>query len=185
MRNLQTTDNFSTRDFLARADMLGACGMTVLISDYFEYYRLAAYLNNMNKGKRIGLVMGVPSLLDLLTRSITKRWRVEFWNRLVGFSKTSSSYWFIRTNLRVWTKFKRHRTSHSHPICKSCSGTLWTINVFLTWKITILPVCRFFSRCDQANQGGDPSWEKMVPLPVAKIIRERNLLGYQCPNSTH
>ena len=32
------------RDFLARADVLGAAGKTVLISDYFEYYRLAGYL---------------------------------------------------------------------------------------------------------------------------------------------
>ncbi|MGI8757968.1 MAG: TonB-dependent receptor, partial [Acidimicrobiales bacterium] len=37
------------RDFLARADLLGACGMTVLISDYFEYYRLAAYLAQRTK----------------------------------------------------------------------------------------------------------------------------------------
>jgi hypothetical protein len=27
------------RDFLARAEILAACGMTMLISDYFEYYR--------------------------------------------------------------------------------------------------------------------------------------------------
>ncbi len=32
------------RDFLARAELLAACGMTVLITDYFDYYRLAAYL---------------------------------------------------------------------------------------------------------------------------------------------
>src|SRR6186997_3249830 len=32
------------RDFLARADLLAACGMTVLISDYLAYHRLAAYL---------------------------------------------------------------------------------------------------------------------------------------------
>ena len=32
------------RDFLARADLLAACGMTVLISDYIDYHRLAAYL---------------------------------------------------------------------------------------------------------------------------------------------
>ena len=32
------------RDFLARAELLAACGMTILITDYFEYHRLAAYL---------------------------------------------------------------------------------------------------------------------------------------------
>src|SRR6202007_308296 len=41
MRNLLAggTD-VDRRDFLARAELLAACGMTVLISDYFEYYRL-------------------------------------------------------------------------------------------------------------------------------------------------
>ena len=52
------------RDFLARADLLAACGMTVLISDYFEYYRLAAYLAWRTK-ERIGIVMGAPSLIEL------------------------------------------------------------------------------------------------------------------------
>ena len=49
------------RDFLARTDMLAACGKTVLISDYFEYYRLAAYLARYTKQK-IGLTMGAGSL---------------------------------------------------------------------------------------------------------------------------
>jgi hypothetical protein len=52
------------RDFLARADLLAACGMTVLISDYLEYSRLAAYLGQRTS-ERIGIVMGVPSLIDL------------------------------------------------------------------------------------------------------------------------
>jgi hypothetical protein len=43
MRNLLAGgDDIDRRDFLARADLLAACGMTVLISGYFEYYRLAA-----------------------------------------------------------------------------------------------------------------------------------------------
>src|SRR6478752_4842639 len=66
MRNLLAggTD-VDRRDFLARAELLAACGMTVLISDYFEYYRLAAYLAWRTK-ERIGIVMGVPSLVELL-----------------------------------------------------------------------------------------------------------------------
>src|SRR5207249_9645624 len=40
------------------------CGMTVLISDYFQYYRLAAYLSWRTR-ERIGIVLGVPSIYDL------------------------------------------------------------------------------------------------------------------------
>ena len=44
--------------------MLAASGKTVLISDYFEYYRLAAYLGQHTKD-RIAIVMGASSLRDL------------------------------------------------------------------------------------------------------------------------
>ena len=65
MRNLLAGGaDVDRRDFLARADLLAACGMTVLISDYFEYNRLAAYLG-ARTNERIGIVMGVPSLYDL------------------------------------------------------------------------------------------------------------------------
>src|SRR6266478_2271904 len=42
MRNLlaERTD-VDRREFLARAELLAACGETVLITDYFDYYRLA------------------------------------------------------------------------------------------------------------------------------------------------
>src|SRR3954452_21709700 len=65
MRNLREQGGDVDRaDFLARADMLAASGKTVLISDYFEYYRLAAYLGQYTK-KRIAITMGAASLLEL------------------------------------------------------------------------------------------------------------------------
>ena len=65
MRNLLAGGaQVDRRDFLARAELLAACGMTVLITDYFDYYRLAAYLGERTS-ERIGIVMGVPSLIDL------------------------------------------------------------------------------------------------------------------------
>src|SRR5258708_7823250 len=65
MRNLLAGGaEVDRRDFLARAELLAACGTTVLITDYFDYYRLAAYLGERTT-ERIGIVMGVPSLIDL------------------------------------------------------------------------------------------------------------------------
>ena len=60
----QANGDIDLRDFLARADVLAACGKTVLISDYFEYYRLAAYLARYTK-KKIGITMGAGSLCEL------------------------------------------------------------------------------------------------------------------------
>ena len=70
MRNLLAGgDDVDRQDFLARADLLAACGMTVLISDYFEYYRLATYIAARTT-ERIGIVMGTPSLIELFDEKI-------------------------------------------------------------------------------------------------------------------
>jgi hypothetical protein len=69
MANLRAGgDVVDRKDFLARAELLAACGMTVLISDFLAYHRLAAYLAWRTDG-RIGMVMGVPSLIDLFDES--------------------------------------------------------------------------------------------------------------------
>ena len=64
MRNLLATSTIDLRDFLARADVLAAAGKTVLISDYFEYYRLAAYLTRYTS-EPIAVTMGAASLQKL------------------------------------------------------------------------------------------------------------------------
>jgi hypothetical protein len=68
MSNLMATGEIDYSDFLARADVLAATGATVLISNYFEYYRLAAYLRRYTK-KPIAITMGIPSLKELFEES--------------------------------------------------------------------------------------------------------------------
>src|SRR5438128_6171643 len=64
LENLLAEGQLNHADFLARVDILGALGRTVLISRFGEYYRLAGYLSPYTN-KMIGLVMGVPSLMEI------------------------------------------------------------------------------------------------------------------------
>src|SRR5437762_9024840 len=64
LENLLAQGELNHADFLARVDILGALGRTVLISKFAEYYRLAGYLFRYTN-KKIGLVMGVPSLIEI------------------------------------------------------------------------------------------------------------------------
>src|ERR1700691_5401822 len=75
MKNLLATGKIDLTDFLARADVLAAAGKTVLISDYFEYYRLAGYLTRYSN-EPIAVTMGVSSLRDLF--------REEYYTGLEG-----------------------------------------------------------------------------------------------------
>src|SRR5213595_3409090 len=64
LENLLAEGQLNHADFLARVDILGALGRTVIISKFGEYFRLASYLSRYTS-RKIGLVMGVPSLLEI------------------------------------------------------------------------------------------------------------------------
>src|SRR6185436_6130039 len=113
MHNLQASggpangNTIDLRDFLARADMLAACGKTVLVSDYFEYYRLAAYLARYTK-KKIGITMGAGSLCDLFDE--------KYYARLDGGILES----FGRL-------FKNDLKLYIYPLLDRQTGTLTTV----------------------------------------------------------
>src|SRR5438045_9699138 len=64
LENLLAEGQLNHADFLARVDILGALGRTVLISRFGKYYRLAAYLTPYTN-KMVGLVMGVISRMEI------------------------------------------------------------------------------------------------------------------------
>ncbi len=184
MRNLREEGGGVDRaDFLARADMLAASGKTVIISDYFEYYRLAAYLSQHTRQK-IAIVMGASSLLDLFEE--------KYYATLEGGILESFGRLF-KNDLRLYI----------YPLLDKASGTLTTVaNLDLPARLQKLygylvdsglikqlenvnrEYLHIFSR-DALNRirAGDPSWETMVPAEVAAVIKHRRFLGYR-PSST-
>ena len=51
-------------DFIARIEVINACGYGVLVTNYFEYYRLSAYLRRLVR-EPVGLVLGLNNLADI------------------------------------------------------------------------------------------------------------------------
>jgi hypothetical protein len=183
MRNLREQGGEIDRtDFLARADMLAASGKTVLISDYFEYYRLAAYIGQYTK-KRIAITMGAASLLELFDE--------RYYAELEGGILESFGRLF-KNDLRLYI----------YPLLDKDSGKLVTVE-----NLEVAPALRklygylvdrghiqqledvnreylhIFSRdALQKIRVGDHSWEEMVPREVAEIIKTRKYLGYRAPD---
>lgn len=179
MRNLLAGGkDVDRRDFLARADLLAACGMTVLISDYFEYYRLAAYLSWRTK-ERIGIVMGVPSLIELFEE--------KYYTALPGGILESFGRLF-KHNLKLFV----------YPLLDAATGTPITKD---TMKVApeleklygYLADRGSFVDLDNYNPAflsifsrdllvkiaeGDPTWESCVPQQVAELIKARRFFGY-------
>jgi len=186
MHNLQAAGeplngSIDLRDFLARTDMLAACGKTVLISDYFEYYRLAAYLARHTKAK-IGITMGAGSLCELFEE--------KYYARLDGGILES----FGRL-------FKNDLKLYIYPLLDRQTGALTTVEnlqvapelrnlyEYLVERRCIEQLDNFnpaylpiFSRDVIAQiKAGDPAWSDRVPCEVADVIRQRGFLGYRRP----
>ncbi len=183
MRNLLAGgQEVDRRDFLARAELLAACGETVLITDYFDYYRLAAYIGERTT-ERIGIVMGVPSLIDLFdekNHSQLPGGILESFGRL--FKNGLKLYVYpLRPGpddeLKTVDDIKVQ--PELQPLYDYLAGRGSFVNLD-NYRPEYLPI---FSR-DVLRRiaASDDSWEEMVPEEVATIIKRRGFFGCVRPD---
>lgn len=180
MRNLMAGGEIDPRDFLARADVLAAVGKTVLISDYFEYYRLAAYLRRCTN-QPIAITMGAGSLIELFDE--------KYYTHLEGGILESFGRLFKNdVRLYVYPMLDPSGaliTVDGLPIAPELShlyrylvdrGCIVKLD---NYEPDLLPI---FSRdILQKIKAGDPSWELLVPAEVASVIKKRCLFGWRPP----
>lgn len=179
MRNLLAGgQEVDRRDFLARADLLAACGFHVLISDYFEYYRLAAYISWRTK-ERVGIVLGAASLIELFDE--------KYYTALPGGILESFGRLF-KNDLKVFVyPLRQHQTDELTtvdnlqvaPELRKLYGYLADRGSFVQLDNFNPEYLHIFSRDVLKRIGaGDENWEEMVPSQVADIIKKRGFFGY-------
>jgi len=172
--------NVDRRDFLARADLLAACGMTVLISDYVDYHRLGAYLAWRTDG-RIGMVMGVPSLIDLFNEANHAHLQggiLESFGRLFKNRLRLFVYPMLRDG-QVTTIDNVVVGEDLQPLYDYLArrGSFVDLD---NYKPEYLPI---LSRdVLQRIASGDGTWEAMVPPEVGELIKKRGFFGYRRPD---
>ncbi|GDY23617.1 hypothetical protein LBMAG56_49640 [Verrucomicrobiota bacterium] len=179
MRNLTTESGIDAKDFLDRVDILSALGQTVLISNFGEFHRLAAYLFRCTK-KMIGISMGVPTLQSIFDE--------KYYLDLEGGILESFGRLF-KNDLKLYV----------YPLLEAKTGSLITAgNLRVAPHLRHLYAYLLENRLiegmrdfDEANlailsrdvlariRAGDDSWEEMVPPVVALMIKARQLFNYQ------
>ncbi len=177
MKNLQANGDIDLKDFLARVDMLAACGMTVLISDYFEYYRLAAYLARYSK-KKIGITMGAASLVELFDEKYYTALDggiLESFGRLFKNDLKLYIYPLLNretgelTTVDNLTIADELRTLFCYLVDKGCIEQLDTHNP--------AHLSTFSREVLRQIQAGDIGWTDHVPPEVAELIQQRGFFG--------
>jgi hypothetical protein len=170
------TDRVDRRDFLARADLLAACGMTVLISDFIAFHRLAAYLAWRTDG-RIGMVMGAPSLVDQFDEANHAELPggiLESFGRLFKNDLKLYVYPMLRDG-EVSTIHNLAVGEELQPLYDYLArrGSFVDLDNYKPEYLPILSrdVLRRIST-------SDTMWESMVPPEVGALIKKRGFFGY-------
>lgn len=179
LENLLSEGQLNHADFLARVDILGALGRTVMISKFGEYFRLASYLARYTN-RMIGLVMGLPSLMEIFDE--------KYYLNLEGGILEALGRMF-KSGLKLYVypliddnggKVVTARKLEVAPNLRSLYRYLID-NEFIQEITDYNPAfLRIYPPDALANlQSGDPAWEQMVPPEVTKIIKERQFFGYR------
>ncbi|HEY3662983.1 MAG TPA: TonB-dependent receptor, partial [Chthoniobacterales bacterium] len=179
LENLLSEGQLNHADFLARVDVLGSLGRTVLISKFGEYYRLASYLSRYTN-QMVALVMGVPSLHEIFDE--------KYYLNLEGGILEALGRMF-KSGLKLFV----------YPIEDEKTGELLTANQlqvppnlhhlyqYLIENGFIQEITHFHREYLKIfppevlakMRMGDPAWERMVPPEVSEIIKARGFFGYR------
>ena len=179
MSNLMTDGEVDPGDFISRAEVLATTGHTVMISNFPEYYRLAAYLSQYTQ-RRIGLAMGVQNLTQIFDES--------------SYAKLDGG--ILESFGRL---FRNHLKLFIYPHVEPGTGKLETVATMpvpeslqhlyahLVGRRSIVQLTDFNEKYlniyspDVLGKIGSGSneWESMVPAEVAQAIKSRHLFGYR------
>jgi hypothetical protein len=181
LNDLGPDGNIDEQDFLSRADIICSLGQTVMVSNYFEYYRLVDYLSKITKGYKIGIILGIHALQKIFEEKTYANIRggiLESFGALFG------------SNVKLYI----------YPAWKRDSRELFTLKDFeSSLPANLKGLFRYLVdnnklediRDANVNQlhiisdnvlamirKGEPGWEKFVPHKVEEAIKEHGLFDY-------
>ena len=177
LRNLMSDDLINHRDFLDRADLLGALGKTVMISNFERFDRVTKFLRKATEAS-IGMVMGVPTLNEVfdekyytdLPGGILEGFGGLFQGpvRLLVYPTKDAVTGDILPVESV--EVGPHQKKLFEWLCEK--GLIEPIREYDPAQLHISP-----AEVLRLLQAGDPRWREMVPAPVADLIERRGLFS--------
>jgi hypothetical protein len=179
LENLLSEGQLNHADFLARVDILGALGRTVIISKFGEYFRLASYLSRYTN-RMIGLVMGVPSLFEIFDEKY-------YLNLEGGILEALGRMFKSGLKLYVYPMIDEQTGELVRAKKLEVAANLRSLYQYLIENEFIQEIADYnpdYLRIHPPEalaklQSGDPAWEKMVPPEVVEIIKTRQFFGYR------
>jgi hypothetical protein len=181
LNDLSADGQIDEKDFLYRAEIICSLGQTVLVSNYFEYYRLVDYLSRITRGKKIGIVLGIYALQKVFEEKTYEKIRggiLESFASLFGTNVKLYIYPSLRygTNeLFTLADFEKELPDNLQPLFRYliANNKLEDIRNANTNNLHIIS-----DNVLAMIRKGEDGWEKFVPSKVAEAIKENGLFDY-------
>jgi len=178
LRHLTTGDAINHQDFLNRAEVLGALGQTVLISNFRRFHRLTSYLARYTT-LPIAHAVGASKLPELFSEDIYNDNEGGIMGGLGQLARNHSRL-YVYPSLNFHTgqivtaenfRVPDHlRHLHAHLLANG---------FFRDLKEYDRDALRIRSKdVLEKIAARDAAWEKLVPPPVVEVIKSKKLFGY-------
>ncbi len=200
INKLQTTGQIDYADFLARVDAASSLGYHILVSDYFEFYRLSAYFRRYTQ-EMIGIVLGINTLMQVfntqyyksLDGGVLEACGRLFKDRIRVYAYPMKGSGYLRYIQLRGESPSREIINNAETETLLTSDNLHVIEElrglysYLKDNHLIRPVHYFnpdyleifAPEVMKMIQQGEKGWERFVPPAVAKTIAEHALWGYR------
>ncbi len=180
LNDLSPDGNIDEKDFLYRADIICSLGQNVLISNYFEYYRLVDYLSKITKGRKTGLVMGIFALQKVFDEKTYENLRggiLECFASLFGSNIKLYIYPALRKDNSLFTlkDFEAELPNNLKGLFRYLmdNNKMEDIDDANVSNLNIIS-----DNVLAMIRKGVPGWEKFVPHKVEEAIKEHGLFDY-------
>ena len=206
MNNLLAAGDLDAADFLARVDLLGSLGFTVLISNYSEFHRLTAYFRRYTQ-EMVGVALGINNLLEVFNEKYYESLPGGILEAVGRLFRYAVKLYVYPMQAPALERYLAEQNPNGAPPSPTNPG--FSNRVLITAKNLHVPdnlrhlyehlMENHYIDCVQGYneehlsifsrdvlrriKAGDASWEQMVPLSVAETIKKRKLFGYGAANA--
>ena len=172
------------KSFLNRLDSVLAAGYPVLLSNFFEYYRISGYLQRaIGKGKgKFAIVLGVPAMKQLFNEAFYSDLEGGLLENFGRLARSDMQLYLYPTVDETGNVI----TANSLELPEDVED----LYEFLLKRNVVLPVQYFDEellrkvgpksvgkKVKDMIEAGDEAWRDFVPKKVAQKICENNLYG--------
>ena len=180
LNDLGPEGSIDERDFLHRVDIICSLGQNVMISNYFEHYRLVDYLSKITKGKKIGIIMGIYALQKVFEEKTYENIRggiLECFASLFGTNVKLYIYPALRSDQSLFTlkDFESTLPANLKSLFRYVmdNNKMEDIQDANTHNLNIIS-----DNVLAMIRKGETGWEKFVPHKVEEAIKEHGLFDY-------